>query len=450
MVRPAYFAEASSDAKHPVISTTHPMPRRTVPVGATTVAGGGTAKANRSFGRLAPHGIRAARASFGKFAAGARAGAVAALVGALALLAPVGAPAAGPEALAPVERFHVRGGRVWADDVPIALHGLNWAGLDTADRAPHGLWTGRGLATFLDEMRSLGFTAIRLSMTPEVVRPGRPVADWASDRGYGPTGDAMLRQTLAAALDAGLWVVLGFNGYDSVLEGGDVPRPYAADGSYTVEDWIADLGAMAGLARDWPHVVGIDLFNEPYGLSWSEWRDLAGRAGAHVLARNPRLVVLVQGVGEESTDTGGYGAFWGSNLTEAARRPIDRGLIPDEKLVYSPHVYGPDVYRMPYFDDPDFPRNMPAIWDTHFGHLAGPNAVCPGEFGGHYRPGTDDARWQDAFIGYMKERGMTDCWFYWQLAPTSDDTGGILEEDWTTPDERKLALLARLKEASRR
>lgn len=381
------------------------------------------------------------------------------MLGALALLvapaagctaAAPAAVAAGPQDRGPVERFHVRGGRIWADDAPIALHGLNWAGLDTGDRAPHGLWTGRGLGAFLADVRAFGFTAVRLSITPEVVHPGRPIADWAVAEGYGPTGDAMLHQTLAAALEAGLWVVLGFNSYDSVLYGGDAPRPYAADGSYTADDWIADLGAMARLARDWPHVVGIDLFNEPYGLSWREWSGLAARAGQRVLAENPRLVVLVQGVGEEDTDTGGYGAFWGSNLTETARRPIDRRLIPADKLVYSPHVYGPDVYRMPYFDDPDFPNNMPAVWDRHFGHLAGDHAVCPGEFGGHYRAGTDDVLWQDAFIGYMKRRGMADCWFYWQLAPTSRDTGGILGEDWATPDPRKLALLARLKQASRR
>ena len=34
--------------------------------------------------------------------------------------------------------------------------------------------------------------------------------------------------------------------------------------------------------------------------------------------------------------------------------------------------------------------------------------------------------------------------FYWCLNPNSGDTGGLLGDDWTTPDEGKLALLARV------
>lgn len=37
------------------------------------------------------------------------------------------------------------------------------------------------------------------------------------------------------------------------------------------------------------------------------------------------------------------------------------------KLVYSPHVYGPDVFCQPYFNDANFPHNMPDIWTRHFG-----------------------------------------------------------------------------------
>ena len=38
--------------------------------------------------------------------------------------------------------------------------------------------------------------------------------------------------------------------------------------------------------------------------------------------------------------------------------PVD---LPANKLVYSPHVYGPDVYNQPYFKKSDFPNNMPDI-----------------------------------------------------------------------------------------
>ena len=157
-------------------------------------------------------------------------------------------------------------------------------------------------------------------------------------------------------------------------------------------------------------------------------------------------MVFVQGVGETRTDTGGYGAFWGSNFTETAARPINSQMIPDHKLVLSPHIYGPDVYMMPYFRQGSFPRNMPKIWDTHFGHLANSNAMCIGEFGGKYRQGTKDAVWQDELIRYMTQRGgMATCWFYWLFNPNSGDTDGVLGKDWQSLNQRKLTLLRRLK-----
>jgi hypothetical protein len=47
------------------------------------------------------------------------------------------------------------------------------------------------------------------------------------------------------------------------------------------------------------------------------------------------------------------------------------------KLVYSPHVYGPSVYGQPYFSAGNFPANMAAIWDTHFGFIPSTTGACP-------------------------------------------------------------------------
>lgn len=348
------------------------------------------------------------------------------------------------------QQFHVYQSRIYADRRPIHLFGLNWSGLKTRDRAPHGLWAGRPLQDYFAQIKQAGFTAIRLPVSPDVLDDSKKVADWAQEAGYGPTGLRMLTQTVDAAARAGLWVVLGYNGHDSKVSGGDAPAPYARDGSYKVEDWLNDLARMSQFAQQRHYVVGIDLFNEPHGISWSEWKGLAERGGQQVLRYNPRLLVFVQGVAETRTDTAGYGAFWGSNFVEARRRPINNAMIPAHKLVLSPHVYGPDVYMMPYFKKAGYPRNMPAIWDAHFGHMASSNAVCAGEFGGKYRRGSKDANWQDAFVSYMNQRpGMSYCWFYWQFNPNSDDTGGVLGEDWQSLNSRKLSLLGRLKSAAR-
>jgi endoglucanase len=208
-------------------------------------------------------------------------------------------------------------------------------------------------------------------------------------------------------------------------------------GFYSEEDWIADLTEMAGIAQGYDNVVGIDIFNEPYGPTWERWAGMATRAGEAILRMNPKVLVFVEGVAGESA-FGGFHPFWGENLTEAGDKPVK---LPLSRLVYSPHVYGPSVAGQTYFNEPRFPNNMPNIWELHFGYLREDHPLAVGEFGGRY-VGRDQV-WQDAFVNYMKTKGIKN-WFYWSLNPNSGDTGGILLDDWRTPDSRKMELLRRL------
>jgi endoglucanase len=66
--------------------------------------------------------------------------------------------------------------------------------------------------------------------------------------------------------------------------------------------------------------------------------------------------------------------------------------------------------------------------------------VITGEWGGRYASGSQDERWQNAFSQYLIANCMTNQ-FYWCLNPNSGDTGGLLGDDWTTPNTRKLQLL---------
>jgi len=118
-------------------------------------------------------------------------------------------------------------------------------------------------------------------------------------------------------------------------------------------------------------------------------------------------------------------------------------LNKQNKLVYSPHVYGPNVYPQPYFSAPTFPDNMPAIWDTHFGFLPQQtgNAYVIGEWGGLLSGA--DGTWIKAFVNYLVKTSNTDN-FFWCLNPDSGDTGGLLAYDWKTPDNEKLAILQTL------
>ena len=54
-----------------------------------------------------------------------------------------------------------------------------------------------------------------------------------------------------------------------------------------------------------------------------------------------------------------------------------------------------------------------------------------------------DLVWMNAWVAYLKSRDMTDN-FVWCLNPDSGDNGGLLMQDWHTPDTAKLALVATL------
>ena len=111
-------------------------------------------------------------------------------------------------------------------------------------------------------------------------------------------------------------------------------------------------------------------------------------------------------------------------------------------MVYSPHLYGPSVAIAPQFSESGFPNNVIPFYDEYWAFLEAQtgSAVVMGEWGGKYVG--QDRTWQDFFAQFLTDRRLNDN-FYWDLNPNSGDTGGILLDDWSTPNSDKLALLAR-------
>ena len=110
------------------------------------------------------------------------------------------------------------------------------------------------------------------------------------------------------------------------------------------------------------------------------------------------------------------------------------------RVVYSPHDYGPGVYAQPWFSGPEFPDNLPTIWDEHWGYLAkeqvGP--VVLGEFGGRSVGDDADGIWQRALMDYAQQNGIG--WLNWSFNPNSGDTGGMLGDDWLSVVQAKADL----------
>ncbi|MCC6620204.1 MAG: glycoside hydrolase family 5 protein [Deltaproteobacteria bacterium] len=341
------------------------------------------------------------------------------------------------------DSWYVVDGFVFYGDQRIILKGVNWFGLETTDNAPHGLWVGRDIGDFLDQMVALGFNAIRLPVSPWSIYEGTPTSDWATEVTGATTGRELLDMVLAESGQRGIYIMLDHHTCDPPIYP-RAGRPQDCSNP-DIEAWHEDLRTLAELALDHPHVFGIDLFNEPYALAWGEWADLASAAGREVLEVNPRVLVLVQGAHSRSSG-GEYDLVFGENLMFANTYPVD---LPKSRLVFAPHAYGPELWPLNYVVSSQFPAILPHVWDLHFGHLLQHGyGLVLGEFGGYL----DDSRvprsveWQTRFVQYLQDRGI-ESWFYWSWNPNSGDTGGLLEDDWETPVQRKLDLLAPLIDA---
>jgi endoglucanase len=174
------------------------------------------------------------------------------------------------------------------------------------------------------------------------------------------------------------------------------------------------------------HFHGIDLLNEPRGLAeWSNnpsysWNEFVTQT---VATLDYDGIYYIEGVD------------WGRDFSGMKDYPINGQT---DRIIYSPHIYGPSVTRGNQDITPD---HLHALWDDEFGYLVNEKrAVVIGEFGGLYNGA--DKEWQDTFVEYLKYLRIPG--IYWSLNPDSADTGGLLLDDWTTPDTGKLKLLAHL------
>ena len=347
-------------------------------------------------------------------------------------------------ASAPSIAFQVSNGKIVDDrGNRITIQGVNWFGAETSNRVVHGLWA-RSMTDMLDQMKSLGFNAVRVPFCPNTLQGVTPNGiDFSKNPALEGLNSLQILDVLATELqNRSMYFLMDHHRPDC----NEISELWYTS-SYSEAQWIADLQFVAGRYRDNAFFLGMDLKNEPYGAArWGsgnaavDWNSAAERAAAAVLSVAPNSLVFVEGVGDGSyCTTVNTGIWWGGNIAPQMCAPLN---IPADRLVLSPHVYGPDVFAQSYFAAADFPNNMPAIWNSHFGDVQAQGyAVVIGETGGKY--GSSDPRdktFQDALFAYLKQRDLRDV-FYWSWNPNSGDTGGILNDDWTTVRQDKVTLL---------
>jgi len=349
--------------------------------------------------------------------------------------------------------LHVEGSQlIDAEGHRVRLTGVNWFGFETSNFSPHGLWA-RDYRSMLKQIRSLGFNTVRLPWCDAMLATNaeaRSVNTYGADPydGTDPMNGPLERKSpiemldliVNAASELGLRLILDNHSRDP---DGYMNEKVWYTPSVSEEQWIANWKLMAERYRGNPTVAGFDLDNEPHGeATWAagnattDWNSAAERCGNAILQVNPDVLIIVEGVEKVGTDS----YWWGSNLSGARQNPIR--LSKPEKLVYSAHEYGPEVYAQPWFSAPNFPDNMPSIWNAEYGFLMQEQLghVLIGEFGIKDPKGAGgvEDRWFDSFLKYG---GSGFSWTFWCWNPNSGDTEGILDYDWLTPKSWKVEAL---------
>ncbi len=345
--------------------------------------------------------------------------------------------------------WHTSGAQIVdAGGRPVRMTGVNWFGGETSNHTFHGLWT-RSYRSMIDQMVDLGYNSMRLPYSDDLFTPGvatNGINHRANPDLQGLSPLQVFDKVINYAGSKGMRVILDRHRPDA---GGQSALWYTS--SVSEDTWIADWKSLAARYRGNQTVVGADLHNEPHndtstttGSCWGcgdvtrDWRLAAERAGNAILGVKPDWLIIVEGV--DSVPTAQTRGWWGGNLSGVAAAPVR--LDRPDKLVYSAHEYAASVFHQPWFDDPAFPDNLPGIWDKQWGYLV-KQKVAPvliGEFGSTLAD-PKDVQWLRKLLGYLGAGPTGISFTYWSWNPDSGDTGGILNDDWTTVNRTKQSIL---------
>ncbi len=268
------------------------------------------------------------------------------------------------------------------------IKAVAWFGMETSNCAPHGLWS-ISLDAGLASIASMGFNTIRLPFSNECLAQSssNSINSSVNPDLVSLTPLQLMDTVIAKAKTYGLSVILDRHRPDSGAQSElcDTDR-------YSEKQWIADWTMLADRYKNDPTVIGADLHNEPHGQAcWGcgdparDWQAAATRAGDAVLAANPKLLIVVEGV-ERQGD--GSSTWWGGGLADAGAKPV--ALKVAGRVVYSPHDYPSTVFNQTWFQAADYPANLEGVWERNWGYLVAtsstPRPCCSASSGPSTRP----------------------------------------------------------------
>jgi endoglucanase len=300
----------------------------------------------------------------------------------------------------------------------IALKGINWPGLDTDALAPFGMWK-HSQEFFLDQLRAQKFNAIRVLFS----------AEWAYYHWDATPNPSMIYNDIEARNKTSLQILdmlmekTQRKNIVIILAMGRLHKDFLTDiwvhypeypTSVFMESWFRLLDRY----HLCPHLMGIDLFNEPHGVATMsgdtedpyDWITMIINTIDAVETRYPSnsWLYFIQGIP--------WGAGYNTTLVDAVLvKPYAN------RVVYTPHIIDrqdPDLYQV---KTPV--RKMFDTWDQEFGFVSDQYH----QMVMITRCNSVSTIWTGLLGDYALQNQMTNI-FLWELS--TDPNEGIFQEDW--------------------
>lgn len=361
--------------------------------------------------------------------------------------------------------LHTDGNKILdKDGNEVWLTGVNWFGYNTGTNTFDGLWNSE-LVSSVKAIADHGFNLIRVPISAELIN------QWADGEypqaNYNNAYNTDLNQMnsleifdyfLKLAEENGMKVMPDIHSAETD-SAGHTKNLWYTD-KVSVNDYYKALEWIADRYKNNDTIIAIDLKNEPHGKPnegdqaaiWNNskdknnWKYTAETAAKKILAKNPNVLIMVEGIeiypkSKSNSDYSSqdnddyYFNWWGGNLRGVKDYPINLGKYQN-KLVYSPHDYGPTVYQQPWFEgNYTYSSLLKDCWQDNWFYIHKTNTapLLIGEWGGFMEE--PNLTWMTHMRTLIKKNKLNHT--FWCFNANSGDTGGLVLDDFTTWDTEK-------------
>ena len=348
------------------------------------------------------------------------------------------------------------------------LTGVNWFGYNTGTNTFDGLWTC-DLNTSLSQIADHGFNIIRIPFSSELILQWKKgeypkanynehVNSYLNDKNSLEIFDYVVEQCRAN----GIKIMIDIHSAETDPSGHMAPLWYS--NKISEADYLDSLSWMANRYKNDDTIIAYDLKNEPHGAAgestraiWNDskdsnnWKHVAEKAAMAVLSKNPNALVLVEGIQiypkniktnkdySSKNDADYHNTWWGGNLRGVKDFPVELGKHQN-KLVYSPHDYGPAVYAQPWFNKSFTMDSLyKDAWRDNWMYIHDDDIapILIGEWGGFMS--SPNLKWMTYLRDFIIKHKLHHT--FWCFNANSGDTGGLVLDDFTTWDEEKYAFV---------